>query len=224
MANSNNDTQISFQIVTDNGTDKTKTKEEFLEFLDESIMKLELQYESYIAFVVDNINDTEGSNRAILLRLNGGDTQIFFNSSDTFLMSRAVSAKEEVTSDNYGLMSPVNLAKLLNLDDNLNIEKTNATVASNNEILTDIVEVDEEKTVSNTNKIYKFKEGKISTIEDIKDQLEDQAETIENISDFLNSGNVLTQYSDIQDYIETLVESKVDKIVNEYINHTHRKS
>ena len=222
MADKNTEKQISFQIVNDSTSDKTKTKEEFQEFLEDTIMKLELQYDDYVAFVVDNINDTEGANRAILLRLNGGDTQVFFNSSDTFLMSRAVSANEEVTSDNYGLMSPINLAKLLNLDDNLNIEKTNSTVASNNEILSDIIEVDEEKTVNNKNKIYKFKEGKISTIDDINDQLEAHSESIEAISDFLQLENTNSQYLNIQEYIETLVDAKVDKIVSDYINHTHR--
>lgn len=218
--NNNYDIEINFKVITDNSTDKTKTKEEFEEFLEDQIQSLELQFENYIAFVIDNINDTESANRAILLRLNSGDTQIFYNSTDTYLKSK--SKLEEATDSDYGVMSPHDHAVLYNLDQNMNTDEANSILNQNNEVLKDIIEIDDEKTITNTNKIYKFKDGKISTIEDIKNQLEDQNESLSNIEDFLNAdSDMMSNYTNLQEYIDRIISDSVSNIIDGYINHTH---
>ena len=48
--------QLEFRIITDETSDKTKTPEEFQDFLDEKITNLELASDSFIAYVIDNMN------------------------------------------------------------------------------------------------------------------------------------------------------------------------
>lgn len=214
------DIAIQFKIITDNSTDKTKTKEEFNEFLEDQIEKLEFDYDNYVAFVVDNINDTKMANKAILLRLNGGDTQVFYNSVDTYLISK--SKTEAVTKSDYGLMTNDLYLMLKSIDSNLNLEKTESIITENNKIINDVIEVDDDKTVSNSNVIYKFKDKKISTIDDIYEIINSQSDSISNIEDFLNSNsNMMSNYTNLDEYIESIVKTKVDSIINRYLNHTH---
>jgi hypothetical protein len=220
MADSNS-IELEFRIITDNTSDTTKTPEDFNDYLEDTIQTLELNSDNYVAYVVDNMNDTSSANRALLLRYNGGDTQIFYNSTDNYLKSRSKS--DLSTASDNGLMSSHDYALLRNLDENLNIEDTSALVENNNEILTDIIEVDEDKTVTNTNKIYKFKENKISTIDDINERLDTDEENIENIMDFLDE-DLVSSYANLKEYIDSLIASSVDTIISDYINHTHSNS
>jgi len=217
------DTTINFKIITDSTATRTKTAEEFKEYLEDQIISLESQYENYIAFVVDNNNDAEGANRAILLRIQGGETQVFFNSSDTFLRSRAVSADEKVSNSDYGLMDPVDYLVLMNLNKNLNVNETSSIVKQNNTILNNIIELDEEKTTNVNNPIYKFKDKKISTIDNIDSELESIHEDIDNINSFINGNNdeLVSNYVSLKEYIDAIVKESANDIINGYINHTH---
>lgn len=214
--------QLEFRIITDETSDKTKTPEEFQDFLDEKITNLELASDSFIAYVIDNMNDTESANRAILLRYNGGETQIFYNSIDVFLKSRSKS--DLATASDNGLMSSHDHALLKNLDANLNTDEATSIITSTNEIIKDIIEVDKDATVSDKNKIYKFKDKKISTIDKINNKLSELEELLNEIWNFINPENneLMYTHSSIQDYINELIKNSEQSIVNDYINHTHQ--
>ena len=220
MAAKNEDLSINFKIITGENNE-TMTIDEFESFLDDQKETLDLQEGNYLAYVVDNMY-AEGNeaNKAILLKLNDGETQVFYNSADTYIKS--MSKRDHVSDSDYGIMSPKDYTTLYNLDQNLNTEEAVSILNNVNDVVNDIVEVDEDKTVTNTNKIYKFKDGKISTIDDILSKLDEINENLTDIQAFLSGNdNMFSEYTDLASYIQETIQSQIGNIINSYINHTH---
>lgn len=218
-------TNFEFKLVTDGDNTKTKTAEEFEIFVNNKIQELDLQYDNYIAFVIDNTTDELSSNKALLIRYKGGETQKFYKSTDTFLKSRSESDK--ATASDNGLMSANDYALLRNLDQNLNINDTNTVVAANNKILSDIIQVDEDNTKTNSNIIYKFKDKKISTIDEIQTKLNDIDNRLTELLKFFSSGydnddDIISNYDSMAEYINSLITNSSSDIISNFINHTHK--
>ena len=220
MAAKNEDLSINFKIITGENNE-TMTIDEFEDFLGDQKETLDLQEGNYLAYVIDNMY-AEGNeaNKAILLKLNDAETQVFYNSTDTYIKSK--SKRDHVSDSDYGVMSPKDYTTLYNLDQNLNTDEATSIINNLNDVVNDIVEVDDDKTVTNTNKIYKFKDGKVSTIDDILSKLDEVNENLTDIQAFLlGNSNIFSEYTDLASYIQETIQNQIGSITNSYINHTH---
>lgn len=211
-------TEVQFCLKLGNKTCENKAA--FNDFIEEQMVSL-VNVPDYICYVIDNEDDPDYSHKALIIRNNGNEPNVFFNSMDTFLKSRSAmdkeSEKELANASDHGLMSNYDYTLLRNLDAVFNIEDATNKIEENSNIINEIFEESKKSKVNN--KVYHIKEGKVDNFDEINEKVKANSDTIEDISTFIQG--IQTKYATLEDYITDKIKNSAKDILDGYINHVH---
>lgn len=209
--------ELEFRLIIKERT--CETLKEFNSLIDGAKAEL-INIPSYLTYIIDNGNDPKHSNKALLLRFNSGEPQVFYNSMDTF--SKNNSPTELATSSDNGLFSSYDYVLLRNLDTYLNITDTTNTLAKHDKLLNELFTKNEEESTYKKD-VYNINENAVSNFKLASKNMEDQQTKINDITTFLGEGTDegMGKYTTLSEYIKSAVNDSINNILNQYINHIH---